>query len=546
MAEPTAAVVGATLAKVVEISQSQSDAARVASTGLLARLEATREALSGRVGSDAAPKIRELRAAAASVINGTAALGVVEPVLRQLALAYSLSSAQKGDIRQVMLDLYDQLLANSQHVKQRALVFGTPIAGAGNVGDGICLRLTVDENGQVLQGWFAGSLTLECVVDQLTGARRPFKEVFNLRGSTAESPDLLEREGYGPSINQPGIQVASAVLTEAQKKLLNPGLNKGRIVAPTITTLTAWQTVSGSWAAYEANEDATYIYLDSTNGQGTSRSLRQIADDTVYQELVSTARASLKRGRPVLVCWRVYKRDSCDGTLTPRLSGNATSGGKSRAITVSSGLSAGWNNVFFEVTPGTDSWPSNFNVNGLKLSLQLSGRTTGSLYYSDPIFVEWTRIGGRAGRVGRGAMGTYIAILSGQAPFMGQDSFSIADTEVEADRGKIAYWLASYDLGFLPSIEDATQITAAGGRTLTFADANPDTVTASTGDFDADGYKVGMTLVVAGTSSNNGSYKIATVTALVITLEAAEELTAEGPLSATATLDATAYFPDAS
>jgi hypothetical protein len=49
-------------------------------------------------------------------------------------------------------------------------------------------------------------------------------------------------------------------------------------------------------------------------------------------------------------------------------------------------------------------------------------------------------------------------------------------------------------------------------------------------------------LTVGGTSDNNGTYTIATVTATVITV--AESLANEGPLSSTATLDATASILD--
>lgn len=88
----------------------------------------------------------------------------------------------------------------------------------------------------------------------------------------------------------------------------------------------------------------------------------------------------------------------------------------------------------------------------------------------------------------------------------------------------------------------ATSITATGGRTLTFADANPDTITASSGSFISDGYVHGMALTVTGTTSNNGTYIINTVGATVITLISAETLVAEGPLSATATLSGQVGF----
>jgi hypothetical protein len=98
--------------------------------------------------------------------------------------------------------------------------------------------------------------------------------------------------------------------------------------------------------------------------------------------------------------------------------------------------------------------------------------------------------------------------------------------------GDQAFGIDSSDL--VLEQQGATQVVAAGGRTLTFAAAD-DSITASTGSFITDGYRVGHALVVAGTVSNDGTYEIATVTALVITT--VEALTNEGPLSTGETLD---------
>lgn len=83
--------------------------------------------------------------------------------------------------------------------------------------------------------------------------------------------------------------------------------------------------------------------------------------------------------------------------------------------------------------------------------------------------------------------------------------------------------------------QHATEVTAAVSRTLTFATAD-DTITASSGSFVTDGFRIGQTLVVAGTSNNNGSKTITNVSALIITVS--DNLTDEGPLNATATLNA--------
>ncbi len=82
-----------------------------------------------------------------------------------------------------------------------------------------------------------------------------------------------------------------------------------------------------------------------------------------------------------------------------------------------------------------------------------------------------------------------------------------------------------------------TEVIAAGGRTLTFAAGPPGTVTASSGSFVADGYQVGMGLIVSGTALNDGIYIIEDVTATVITVAAT--LAAEGPLAGGESLQGT-------
>ncbi len=65
------------------------------------------------------------------------------------------------------------------------------------------------------------------------------------------------------------------------------------------------------------------------------------------------------------------------------------------------------------------------------------------------------------------------------------------------------------------------------GNTVTFADANPDTITRTSGSWITDGFADGHTITVLNSTSNDGTYTIATVTALAITLIAINTLAAE-------------------
>ena len=84
-------------------------------------------------------------------------------------------------------------------------------------------------------------------------------------------------------------------------------------------------------------------------------------------------------------------------------------------------------------------------------------------------------------------------------------------------------------------------------RNFTFNDngGSPDTITTGAGDFTTEGFEVGMTLTVAGTSSNNGTYTLTVVAAQSLSV-ATGSFAAEGPLSGAETLDAAASLSDPS
>ena len=86
---------------------------------------------------------------------------------------------------------------------------------------------------------------------------------------------------------------------------------------------------------------------------------------------------------------------------------------------------------------------------------------------------------------------------------------------------------------------------SSGVREFIFNDVNPDTITASgstPGSFITDGFASGMNVIVNGTSSNDGTYKIKTVAATTLTLESPESLTTEGPIGTGITLSAGTFI----
>ena len=76
------------------------------------------------------------------------------------------------------------------------------------------------------------------------------------------------------------------------------------------------------------------------------------------------------------------------------------------------------------------------------------------------------------------------------------------------------------------------------GNTVTFADANPDTITRANGSWLTDGLANGDQFSIAGSTLNNGTYTIAGLTATVITLIGGDTLVAETATTVTITFDA--------
>jgi len=68
---------------------------------------------------------------------------------------------------------------------------------------------------------------------------------------------------------------------------------------------------------------------------------------------------------------------------------------------------------------------------------------------------------------------------------------------------------------------------------IAFVNSNPDTITDGLGAFVADGFVAGDVIIVAGSTSNNGTYTIATVAVGVLTLVATDALISEAAIATT-------------
>lgn len=533
MTEPTFAAAMEQVAFVADLKDEQQKAAVVSTTGLLDRLEAARNDAEGTYGIVMGSAVDFDRADVAAPLSQAGCRRAFDPALRQVALATAYPRpGEDPSSPAVWRHVFDFFHANNQSLKQSADTYDTSwSAGAANVAAGETLvRVIEDELGYRLVGFEPDSFELRCTRDaRRTGV--PHREFFLFKPTTTARPDNLDYTGSAmPPVEIEGHHSGLAIIKNATFKTRSP-----------LTSVTALTSL-GSWTP---NSDLANYQVDTAigyrrePGDTSAIGLKVLADDTLYQDLVATGGARFNVDEPFLIAVRVYRYGSATGNATLRISPTIGSGGVSATVALGDLGSNAWGTLILAVDK--DAWPANWNANDVKIQLTTGSLATSNMAWAGVIFSPLKRVGGYATPAGRGGMGQWIGYLGGQTAAVRDDVWTLADTE--GARGVNSFWLlrkARY--GNLPTRADAAEITAAGGRTFTFATSD-DSITLSSGNLTDDGYYAGMKLTIADTSSNDGVKTIASIdSATKMTVE--ENLTDEGPLSATATLNATAPIAD--
>lgn len=340
--------------------------------------------------------------------------------------------------------LFDYMIAQSETVNRCEDTYASMPSCTGT-GDGEILRLSVDEEGEVREGWWPDVYKAVCTLD--TGQLGySFAETFELRGKEA-AKDEGNRTGSGVGRPDPVVLDVISEL-DSSNYVKNAGFDTiSGITAPTASTetvlstgleFTGW-TVATPGAAY-ASIDVRYRQPPQTP---THYSIRFTANNTASQLVTTVNNSTFDPDTPYVHAIRVYRKDSCDGTLT------LTFGGVSRAVTMSTLSDDAWNTVYLvSGGVGQNSWRKSFNANSMTVSYALASRTTGSLYLDGGITAPMTLVGGE--NPGRGTMGHYVAILAGQTPFVRGDYFTWTDT-AGGTRGVVQEFARRAGYGYLPS-----------------------------------------------------------------------------------------------
>ena len=415
-----------------------------ATTGYVAREASAIQDLDLDYPAGVSAGLERMRSSLAEPLNPSSSRSTFDYFLLQVA---KVINSPSEDPAVIWRDLYDYMYDNAQYVNSREFVFGTPSAAGGNTGNGRMLRITNDDRGMTMEGWFADAFSCECIRD----ARQigiSYEEEFHFEGGDA-AKDGLNRTGTGLDV-----VLRCSSERDSERYVQNPSFESYGGTTPTAgsettpTSITGW-TVAGALSNTRLSVD--YLWR-TPPGSSTSVSLKLVASETISQDLVVVNGTSFDPNVPYHVQVAVYRRDSCDGNLI------FTLGGTTRTVAMSTLNNGAWNVVDLVASPGSDNWYEGFKANSLSLSIQLSGRTTGSLYLDGLILAPYALVGG-SDLEGRGAMGSYVILTAGATPWVLGDKFTFTDTE-GATRAVNQFWFASMEYGYLPSTAAAYETVA--------------------------------------------------------------------------------------
>ncbi len=430
MADPTVAEIETQLKNHVRIFEEIEQFAATNSPNLIGLQDDAAQDLEGEyIPSRVPAAVASLRANVNACLTPAAIRSVLDPIILEYGRVIGVPET---DPLRIIGRIYDYWVTNSKTLNGRGCSAGSPSAAGGNTGSGAIYRLALDHEGEQIEAVHGtDSYTAECVKDY--GQDGEHQETFEVRSLEAE-PDHIKVGGAG-------IKTYLQCLSESQVSnyLENPSFSTySGTAAGGDLAFNGW-TLSdgGDGTDFEENTTSTYIYHGEPD-VSTPVSIRFIADGNFYQQPVEKGKTG-SAGVPWFLGCAIYRRDSCDGTLT------ISTGSKSRAITMSGLGNAAFTFVICPSTLGANNWYDNFRENDLDLRWTLASRTTGSCYISNIKWAPMTRIGG-----------TYYVAIPGATAFLREDSFTWSDTE-NGSRGKLQYWLWRGGYGYLPSLDDGNE-----------------------------------------------------------------------------------------
>lgn len=481
-----------------------------------------------------------VRAAITAFRSGLSAsiVSLARPVYDRILSGY-LFLAGKGRVANPMSarrDLLDYFVENNKHIQLATIT--KSFSKVGGTGTPTAFILDTDVNGNSMTASDPGvyRVTVEVVEpdarpgeETLEFELTPRIDLFSFDHRSDTPPEFMGPGGPKPRIqlnNSGGILGANHSFDSTRAIVSAGSLNSLASWTPNDGNSVARAAIVADGYRPSVSEEANYRQDELTNTRALCLEASAAQGDIHFFKRLSNLQADVPYYGGI---W-VKRRNSATGDVI------VYAGAQSNTLDISTISNDVWTFVPFTATTAGSTrqlfWGEKIRSNNAKFGFYTDTIGTGQIRFDAAVFIPMVPLNG-----------VYVHFEPGATQLL-DDYTGTLTFGLPVDR-KIARWLhwVYPNLGYLPAYNGAVGVTASGGRTLTFA-ASGSTITASSGSFVTEGYVVGMKLTVAGTSSNNGTYTIASVSATVIEVE--ESLTNEGPLSSTATLAAVPNILDPS
>lgn len=444
-----------TWAALIELAELLQDDDNASSSTYVTNYQGLVDVLKGNRMQRVLGPLNSHRALKSSMYDPAILRQLFRPFLEEFADIYDWPvNATEASDAELMRRLREQMVADGDTLNSNDHTLDTTFADVGTVvGTGTMYRLTVDEDGNEIEGVLpGGTQTFRCVADARggeAGRAQETAEIFRYEGLAAD-PDFLSFTGTG--LTQ---LLQSANASDSNAFIRNASFEEGLSGQADDTTCTASIFPSG-WTLSTA---ASFAVRTDSNHTLTFRGYPGLLDPDSNYALEFNANANvtqiLQDERPGLqfnkfvpyhVGYAGLRQDAGDGTLTGAFGGINDGGTAVSSLT-------SWTHV--QVTSGQNCWPSQWNQNDLALTLTLASRTTGSVIVDDVIIKPYTWVPGLG----------WICIVGGAVPWVYSDTQSLADA-IGGTRARLSWWLARAYGDLIPEMGGWLPVVSGGVETI--------------------------------------------------------------------------------
>lgn len=374
------------------------------------------------------------RATLSSMADQGRTLQFLQPILFEYGNLINVGGGYT-DLGSLSRALYEWFVTNSLTVQSRNITFDTTAtAGGSNVGNGVCKRLTVDENAFALEACTIEQKRLRCRQDANSGVKQ-HAEVFEIVGEAASQDALLRGlfgSGTGTRFFLASLHAGSGPGGSMLRNSSFDSYSSG-----STPKFAGWNLTAGIAADIEQNTASTYRGNPSSSTAGSLRiNGGTSATITLKQPLTNMAGGRLDPETPYFLRVMLNKTvgTAVGGTVNLRI------GSVTVSVTIAA-MSANWGEL--QIPAGVGCWFRNFDEATVDVEIEWASSTSGYLLVDDVILAPWTLIDG-----------TYWVVTHNAATptaWLVDDTLDFTDTGGAPGTGVMQWWYGVAGLGYLPS-----------------------------------------------------------------------------------------------